>query len=160
MRDHLVEEHQQEHHHQGHHEIDHHARDIAEREDQPGKVDLADQLRVSYETAADLGEGAAEQIPAQHAGVAEEEVGGVAGGFQSGHGAEDKAEDPGRHQRLEHDPDHPEGGLFVTQFQIAGRQLEQQVAILPKVVQVEVYPAFFGFDRQVRFRFRQSVRDR
>ena len=120
---------------QHHAEIDQRDRDGRERHDEPGKINLRDEVGVGHEAAAGVGEGRGEKLPGQQSAQHEQRVGRVAGGH-----AGELAEDEGEHRQgdggLDQRPDDAEHGLLVAHLDVAPGEEAQQFAETPEVAPV------------------------
>src|SRR6185312_2585970 len=147
---------QQQHDDERHAKVDQRRKDGGQRHRHAREVHLGNQVRVSNQADAALGQRAVKRRVAQQSGEGEEERRQSAGRHVADD-AEDDRENPRQQQRLKHHPYHAQGRLAITQLDVAGGQRQQQIAKLPQLVQIQRRPSLRWTDDQIRFaRARES----
>ena len=111
-----------------------------ERQDQPRKVHLADEVRIADERQARLVQRHAEQVPHQQAREREQKVGRPARP-RAGDDAEREVQHAGGDDRLQHDPRDAERCLAIPQLDVAARELDDQILEVHQLVQIDRHPA-------------------
>lgn len=145
----VIEDHQDNHQPHGHGKIHQCGGDGGKGKEQPGEVNLGDELGVLHDDGAAFAERAVEGVPPEQAGVGEEEIGNAVA-VELGDAAEDESEDASAEERLKDDPDDAEGGLFVAEFDIAFGEGEEKIAELPHFAEIDAGEAGTGPDFKKR----------
>jgi hypothetical protein len=107
---------------------------------EPGKIDLADEVGVVDQTSRSFREGGGKKGPRQHAGEDHQGVRRRALSGEFGNPAEDDGKNDHRQEWTDQRPSDANDGLFVTDGDIAPSEDGEQLPIMPKIAPI----VFFG----------------
>ena len=128
------------HHDESNAEIDERGAHRRQREHQPGKVDLGNDVLVAHHDIGAAAERAGKISPGNQRGEIEDRIRQPLG-RQLSQPAEENCEDAHGHERLDNDPEDADDGLLVTYLDVAPDEEIKEFAIGPEFAQVEIKQA-------------------
>ena len=136
----MVNRHDDEKHDQHDHEVDQGRKSMRKWDQHPRKINFGDELGVIDQAGTAPLRRLRKIVPSGQSAKNKQQVGHSIA-WQFSNTAKNDRENNCRNQRLQRDPGHAERGLFVNYLDIALNQDPEQIAITPKLPEIERGPA-------------------
>ncbi len=128
-------------------EVQQRGADRRQRDEQPRKIDLADQMCVAHQTVGGRRHGVREERPWKERRKREQRIREAIGGHL-GPASEEQAEHAHRRQRLKNRPRSAQHGLLVADLDVAPDEKSQELAVLPELAPPDRDPAGARLDHE------------
>src|SRR5215813_5578901 len=116
------------------------------------KIDFAEEVCISAERLGSLCQTIGKIVPGRYSGQVEEDLWQTIR-REPGDVAEEQGKSQSRQQRLDYEPQWTKDRLFVERNEVPAHEQHYEIAIPPKVCQVQIEPAGLGTNNQSPLRF-------
>jgi hypothetical protein len=122
--------------------------DETQWEDQPGEIDLTENIGIVLKDSGGLGNAIGEIVPGSYSSQVKQRR-GQAIGRDIGQAAEDKGVHDRREQWLDKEPERAQDGLLIERNKIPADKKPQQIPVLPDVFKIELEKRILGLKYKI-----------